>query len=84
MIASRAPRTVLLARPRRRSPVALRHGHGIGRKPAARRPTATRRSRTGYFSIYIYGPGGLPVEQIVGSTTTYLHHDQIGINTSHH
>ena len=25
---------------------------------------------------YIYGPGGLPVEQIVGSTTTYLHHDQ--------
>jgi RHS repeat-associated protein len=27
---------------------------------------------------YIYGPGGLPVEQIAGSTTTYLHHDQIG------
>jgi RHS repeat-associated protein len=27
---------------------------------------------------YIYGPGGLPVEQIVGSTTTYLHHDQLG------
>jgi RHS repeat-associated protein len=27
---------------------------------------------------FIYGPGGLPVEQIAGSTTTYLHHDHIG------
>jgi RHS repeat-associated protein len=28
---------------------------------------------------YIYGPGGLPVEQISsGSTSTYLHHDQAG------
>jgi RHS repeat-associated protein len=28
---------------------------------------------------YIYGPGGLPVEQISsGGTTTYLHHDQQG------
>jgi RHS repeat-associated protein len=27
---------------------------------------------------YIYGPGGLPVEQIAGSAPTYLHHDQLG------
>jgi RHS repeat-associated protein len=27
---------------------------------------------------YIYGPGGLPVEQINGETPTYLHHDQQG------
>jgi RHS repeat-associated protein len=27
---------------------------------------------------YIYGPGGLPVEQITGGTTQYLHHDQLG------
>ena len=27
---------------------------------------------------YIYGPGGIPVEQIAGTTTTYLHHDQLG------
>ena len=29
-------------------------------------------------AVYIYGPGGLPVEQIAGSTTLYLHHDQLG------
>jgi RHS repeat-associated protein len=27
---------------------------------------------------YIYGPGGSPLEQIASSTTSYLHHDQIG------
>jgi RHS repeat-associated protein len=27
---------------------------------------------------YIYGPGGVPVEQINGETPTYLHHDQQG------
>lgn len=27
---------------------------------------------------FIYGPSGEPVEQIAGSTTTYLHHDQLG------
>ena len=28
---------------------------------------------------YVYGPGGLPVEQISGGgTVTYLHHDQAG------
>jgi RHS repeat-associated protein len=27
---------------------------------------------------FLYGPGGLPVEQIAGSTTSYLHHDQLG------
>jgi RHS repeat-associated protein len=27
---------------------------------------------------YIYGPAGLPVEQITGATTLYLHHDQQG------
>lgn len=34
----------------------------------------------GYANIYIYGPGGLPVEQINNSTGTvqYLHHDQAG------
>ena len=29
-------------------------------------------------SIYLYGPDGLPFEQVTGGTTTYLHHDQIG------
>jgi RHS repeat-associated protein len=27
---------------------------------------------------YLYGPGGLPVEQIEGETPTYIHHDQLG------
>ena len=27
---------------------------------------------------YIYGPGGVPVEQVNGSTVTYLHQDQLG------
>jgi RHS repeat-associated protein len=27
---------------------------------------------------YIYGPGGLPIEQISATTTLYLHHDQQG------
>jgi RHS repeat-associated protein len=27
---------------------------------------------------YIYGPGGVPVSQINGSTVTYLHQDQLG------
>ncbi len=27
---------------------------------------------------YVYGPGGLPLEQISGSTTLWYHHDQIG------
>jgi len=27
---------------------------------------------------YIYGPGGLPLEQVSGSTTFWYHHDQIG------
>ncbi|HEX6456824.1 MAG TPA: RHS repeat-associated core domain-containing protein [Solirubrobacterales bacterium] len=27
---------------------------------------------------YIYGPGGLPVEQINSGSATYLHHDQLG------
>jgi RHS repeat-associated protein len=27
---------------------------------------------------FIYGPSGLPVEQIANSTKTYIHHDQIG------
>jgi RHS repeat-associated protein len=29
-------------------------------------------------SSFIYGPGGLPVEQITGETVQYLHHDQQG------
>jgi RHS repeat-associated protein len=29
-------------------------------------------------TLYVYGPGNLPVEQINGSTTYYFHHDQIG------
>jgi len=28
---------------------------------------------------YIYGPGGIPVEQISSGGTTYLHHDQQGL-----
>jgi RHS repeat-associated protein len=27
---------------------------------------------------YIYGPGNLPIEQITGTTATYVHHDQQG------
>ena len=27
---------------------------------------------------YLYGPGGLPIEQINGSTALWLHHDQLG------
>jgi len=27
---------------------------------------------------YVYGPGGLPLEQINGSTVLWLHHDQLG------
>ena len=35
--------------------------------------------RTGTSTTsFIYGPDNLPVEQIAGSTITYLHHDQIG------
>jgi RHS repeat-associated protein len=29
-------------------------------------------------SSFVYGPGGLPVEQIAGETVQYLHHDQQG------
>jgi RHS repeat-associated protein len=29
-------------------------------------------------SSFIYGPGGLPIEQIAGETAQYLHHDQQG------
>jgi RHS repeat-associated protein len=29
-------------------------------------------------TAYVYGPGGLPLEQINGSTTYYFHHDQLG------
>jgi RHS repeat-associated protein len=27
---------------------------------------------------FIYGPGGLPIEQITSGSATYLHHDQLG------
>jgi RHS repeat-associated protein len=29
-------------------------------------------------TAYVYGPSGLPLEQVSGSTTYYFHHDQIG------
>jgi RHS repeat-associated protein len=29
-------------------------------------------------SAFVYGPGGLPIEQISGETVQYLHHDQQG------
>ncbi|MDQ6617188.1 MAG: DUF6531 domain-containing protein [Actinomycetota bacterium] len=29
-------------------------------------------------TAYVYGPGGLPLEQINGSTALWLHHDQLG------
>jgi RHS repeat-associated protein len=29
-------------------------------------------------TAYIYGPGGLPLEQVNGSTVLWLHHDQLG------
>ena len=30
---------------------------------------------------YLYGPGGLPLEQINGATLDYFHHDQLGSTT---
>ncbi len=27
---------------------------------------------------YVYGPGGIPLEQITGTTVVFLHHDQLG------
>ncbi len=32
----------------------------------------------GTITSWIYGAGGLPIEQVATSTTTYLHHDQLG------
>jgi len=32
-------------------------------------------------SNYVYGPGGLPLEQITGTTVLYYHHDQLGSTT---
>ena len=29
-------------------------------------------------TTYVYGPGGLPLEQVSGSTTLWYHHDQLG------
>jgi RHS repeat-associated protein len=29
-------------------------------------------------TAYVYGPGGLPLEQVSGSTVRYYHHDQLG------
>ena len=29
-------------------------------------------------TAYIYGPGGLPLEQVVATSTYYFHHDQVG------
>src|SRR5262249_9193066 len=28
--------------------------------------------------LYVTGPGGLPLEQVTGSTVLYYHHDQLG------
>lgn len=30
------------------------------------------------YAYYVYGPDGLPIEQIVEGTATYYHHDQLG------
>jgi len=30
------------------------------------------------ITAYVYGPGGLPLEQVSGSTTYWFHHDQLG------
>jgi RHS repeat-associated protein len=38
-------------------------------------PPLLLRAGNDYF---IYGPGGLPLEQITSGSTTYLHHDQLG------
>jgi hypothetical protein len=48
--------------------------------PSDARLTALRGWRTSVRRIYIYGPGGLPTEQINNSSgaVTYLHHDQSG------
>jgi RHS repeat-associated protein len=32
----------------------------------------------GASTYFVYGPGDLPLEQIVGSTVSWLHHDQLG------
>ncbi|MHB8492025.1 MAG: RHS repeat-associated core domain-containing protein [Solirubrobacteraceae bacterium] len=29
-------------------------------------------------NTYVYGPGGLPLEQVTGSSVLWLHHDQLG------
>ncbi|MGC2375261.1 MAG: RHS repeat-associated core domain-containing protein [Solirubrobacteraceae bacterium] len=29
-------------------------------------------------NVYVYGPGGLPLEQVSGSTPLWFHHDQLG------
>jgi RHS repeat-associated protein len=42
-----------------------------------RRAAQLRRTRrTG--TLYVYGPGGLVLEQISGSTTSWYHHDDVG------
>jgi RHS repeat-associated protein len=40
--------------------------------------TTVGTSTTTSTTSYIYGPDGLPLEQLTGSTTYWLHHDQLG------
>jgi len=41
-------------------------------------PLLIRESSASSSTSYLYGPGGLPLEQVSGSTTLWYHHDQIG------
>jgi len=41
-------------------------------------PLLLKEASASSSTSYVYGPGGLPLEQISGSTTLWYHHDQIG------
>lgn len=45
---------------------------------AAALPRLLEDKASGATVDYIYGPGGLPLEQIMGATTLWYHHDQLG------
>ncbi len=41
-------------------------------------PLLIKASAASTSTSYVYGPGGLPLEQVSGSTTLWYHHDQLG------
>jgi RHS repeat-associated protein len=46
--------------------------------PSGRLPMLLREVAGSTATYYIYGPGGIPLEQISGSTFLYYHQDQLG------